>query len=301
MKKDDLIQKWLRNELTNEEQADFNTLDDANFLEEIIQEGQRFKADKHISTPSFESLNNRLSVKKTTSTNWLLVVSKIAAVFIIGLGIFYFLNNGQATVFNTQYAESKTITLPDNSMVELNEFSHLEYNSSTWKKQRSLLLKGEAFFDVEKGMRFDVKTSNGIISVLGTEFNVLDRDSIFKVSCYEGLVQVSYKNKITKLPVGKELSIIKGVEQNTSTILSQPKWLKNMSAFENVFLSDVVAELEQQYNIKVQLNIQNSDLKFTGAFTNNNLERALKSITLPFNLSYEINNKQRVIIWDEQQ
>ncbi|TDQ28445.1 FecR family protein [Tenacibaculum caenipelagi] len=300
MKKDDLIQKWLRNELTNEEQAAFNTLEDASFLEEIIQEGQRFKADKHISIPSFESLNNRLPSKKPPQTNWLLVVSKIAAVFIIGLGIFYFFNAKQVNAFNTQYAESKTITLPDNSIVELNEFSHLEYNSNTWKKQRSLQLKGEAFFDVEKGMRFDVITKNGIISVLGTEFNVLDRDSIFKVSCYEGLVQVNYKNKITKLPVGKELSIIKGIEQKTSTILSQPKWLKNMSVFENVLLSQVVAELEQQYSIKAQLSIQNSDLKFTGAFTNNNLEKALKSITLPFNLSYEIKNKQHVIIWDEQ-
>ena len=300
MNKDDLIQKWLRNELTDEEQAAFDTLEDANFLEEIIQEGQRFKADKHISMPSFENLNNRLP-SKTTSTNWLSIISKIAAVFVIGLGILYFFNTKQVNVFNTQYAESKTITLPDNSIVELNEFSHLEYNRNTWKKQRSLQLKGEAFFDVEKGMRFDVITKNGIVSVLGTEFNVLDRDSIFKISCYEGLVQVNYKNKITKLPIGKELTIIKGVEQKTNTILSQPKWLNNMSAFENASFINVVSELERQYNIKIQLNIQDSDLKFTGAFTNNNLEKALKSITLPFNLSFEIKNKQRVIIWDEQQ
>ena len=300
MKKDDLIQKWLHNELTDKEQAAFDALEEAKFLEEIIQEGQRFKADKHISIPSFENLNKRLS-SKTTSTNWFSILSKIAAVFIIGLGMFYFLNTDDVTVFSTRYAESKAFTLPDNSLVRLNEFSHLEYNASTWKKRRSLHLKGEAFFDVEKGMRFDVITKNGVVSVLGTEFNVLDRDSILKVSCYEGLVQVSYDDKITTLPAGKELSIIKGIEQNTHTVLSQPKWLKNMSAFENALFTDVVVELEQQYNIKIQLNIHNSTLKFTGAFTNNNLDKALKSITHPFNLSYEIKNEQRVIIWDEQQ
>ena len=71
--------------------------------------------------------------------------------------------------------------------MKLNELSQLEYNASKWDENRSLELKGEAFFDVEKGKRFDVTTEFGNVSVLGTEFNVLSRDSIFKVSCYEGL------------------------------------------------------------------------------------------------------------------
>ncbi|CAM1359017.1 conserved hypothetical protein [Tenacibaculum sediminilitoris] len=303
MEKDYLIQKWLRNELTNEEQATFNALKDASFYEEIIQESQRFKADKHISIPSFETLENRLPDKKSTlSSSWITLISKIAAILIIGLGIFYFFNNKKSEVIKTQYADNKSIILPDNSIVKLNELSRLEYNTTTWKKQRSLQLNGEAYFDVEKGMRFDVNTPNGTVSVLGTEFNVLDRDSIFKVSCYEGLVEVTYKNKITKLPAGKEFAIVKNIEQHTHTVLAQPKWLKNMSAFDNTLFADVIFEFEQQYNVKVQINIIGNDsMRFTGAFTNNNLENALKAITHPFNLSYEIKNKQQVIIWDEEQ
>ena len=76
--------------------------------------------------------------------------------------------------------------------------SELNYNASKWGEKRELELKGEAFFDVEKGKRFDVNTELGKISVLGTEFNVLSRDSIFKVSCYEGLVQVTYGNEKIK-------------------------------------------------------------------------------------------------------
>lgn len=301
MEKDFLIQKWLRNELTKEEQAAFNALKEAKLYEEIIEESQRFKADKHISIPAFEVLENRLSDKKTiTSASWLTLIYKIAAIVIISLGVFYFFNNKKSEYFQTKYSENKTVVLPDNSIVELNELSSLKYNASTWKKQRSLLLNGEAYFDVEKGMRFDVKTSNGIVSVLGTEFNVLDRDSIFKVSCYEGLVKVNYKNKITKLPAGKELIIVRGTEQHTQTVLAQPKWLKNMSIFEDVLFTDVVFELEQQYNVKVHINLTGDDqMKFTGAFTNNNLDSALKSITHPFNLSYEIKNKKQIIIWNE--
>lgn len=301
MEKDYLIQKWLRNELTKEEQAAFNALKEAKLYEEIIEESQRFKADKHISIPAFEVLENRLSDKKTiTSASWLTLIYKIAAIVIISLGVFYFFNNKKSEYFQTKYSENKTVVLPDNSIVELNELSSLKYNASTWKKQRSLLLNGEAYFDVEKGMRFDVKTSNGIVSVLGTEFNVLDRDSIFKVSCYEGLVKVNYKNKITKLPAGKELIIVRGTEQHAQTVLAQPKWLKNMSTFEDVLFTDVVFELEQQYNVKIHINLTGDDqMKFTGAFTNNNLDSALKSITHPFNLSYEIKNKKQIIIWNE--
>lgn len=301
MKKDDLIQKWLNGELTHQEQIAFDALEDASFLKEILEEGQRFKADKHASVPSFDTIEHRLATKTPASTSWLPFLSKIAAVFLIGLGIFYFFNNNSIETFQTQYAESTTVVLPDNSVVKLNELSNLEYQTKNWNNYRSLRLKGEAFFDVEKGMRFDVKTTNGTVSVLGTEFNVLDRDSIFKVSCYEGLVQVSYKKKVTKLPAGKELIIKKGIVQNTNTALAEPIWLKNMSVFNNALIIEVIAELEKQYNTKVQLNIKNKHTKFTGAFTNNNLESALKAIAHPFNLSYEIKNKQQVIIWDEQQ
>ncbi|WGH74902.1 FecR family protein [Tenacibaculum tangerinum] len=302
MEKDYLLQKWLRNELTDEEQAAFNTLEDAPLCEEIIEESKRFRADKHIAIPSYDSLQSRLLNKKEKNAKkWVSVIYKVAAILVIGLGVFYFFNTKQLHTYTTKHAEAKTITLPDNSVVALNERSHLEYNSNTWKQKRVLKLQGEAFFDVETGTHFDVETPNGTVRVLGTEFNVLDRDSIFTVSCYEGLVQVRYKNKITKLPVGKELRIVKGVAQNTQTILAQPKWLKNMSAFDNVLLTDVVNELEKQYNVKVQFNVKNSNLLFTGAFANNNLESALKSITHPFNLSYKIQKNQTIIIWDEQQ
>ncbi len=302
MKKDELIQKWLKGELTPQEQKDFDSLEEASFFEEIIEEGQRFKANKHTKVSSFNNLENRITLKKKhLPTHWLSILSKVAAVLLISLGVFYLFNSNVEATFQTHYAESTTITLPDNSVVELNELSNLAYKTKNWDKNRTLQLKGEAFFNVEKGMRFDVKTSNGIVSVLGTEFNVLDRDSIFKVSCYEGLVQVDYNNKTTKLPAGKELIIRNGLEQHTKTALAKPTWLKNMSVFNNAYFTEVITELEKQYNTKIQLNLKNNRLKFTGAYTNNNLESALKSIVHPFNLKYEIKSKQQVIIWDELQ
>ena len=297
MDKNELIQKWLKGDLTHEEQIAFDALEDAPFFKEIIEEGKRFDAKEHAKVNSFETLENQLSNRK--KVNWTKTIPRIAAVLIISLGLFYFVNNPSSKTFNTQYSENKTITLPDNSIVNLNEFSNLQYQTKKWKENRNLQLDGEAFFDVEKGSRFSVNTSYGTISVLGTEFNVLSRDSIFKVSCYEGLVQVTYNQKTIKLPAGSEFTLSNIFEEKTNIFLATPQWLDNKSVFERILLNDVVNELEKQYKVSVTTSLKNKDVYFTGAFSNNNLESALKAITQPFNLTYNIKNKTEIIISDE--
>ena len=44
-----------------------------------------------------------------------------------------------------------------------------------WKNERSVNLDGEGFFKVAKGSKFDVETSAGTVSVVGTQFNVKNR------------------------------------------------------------------------------------------------------------------------------
>ena len=73
----------------------------------------------------------------------------------------------------------------------LNSKSTITFNKHNWDTNRTLELNGEAFFDVEKGNTFTVKTSQGNVSVLGTEFNVNASVDFFRVSCYEGKVKVS--------------------------------------------------------------------------------------------------------------
>lgn len=288
MDKEKLIKKWLNNELTVDEQSSFDAMEDATFLKEITQEAKRFGGAQ--TAPSFESLEGRLAQKAEKKTNWLSLVSKIAAIFIIGLGTFLVLNNDNTLTMATQLAENKNVTLPDNSKVSLNEASSLSYDSEKWEDNRALTLNGEAFFEVEKGQRFDVKTPYGTVSVLGTEFNVTARDSIFEVVCYEGLVEVNYQGQITKLPAGKSLVVKNEKIQEQYIALRKPQWLNQLSVFEDVSLKTVIAELEKQYNIKV-INETTDDMRFTGAFENNNLNNALIAITQTLGLSFEINGQ----------
>src|SRR5690606_40558591 len=55
------------------------------------------------------------------------------------------------------------------------------------------LVSGEAYFEVEKNdnQKFIVETSNGIIEVLGTKFNVNSVNKNFKTTLLEGRVKLS--------------------------------------------------------------------------------------------------------------
>lgn len=299
MNEEHLIKKWLNNDLSEIESKAFYALDDAHFYESIIEEAQLYSGMNHAKVKPFESIETKI-VNKSSKLNWLRILPRIAAIFIIGLTLFTLFNRDHINSFNTDYAQNETITLPDLSIVKLNELSQLTYNESNWDDNRILNLNGEAYFDVEKGNLFEVQTPLGNVSVLGTEFNVLSRDSIFKVSCYEGLVKVSYDNANIKLPAGTEFILTSGKGKKSSIAIAEPYWLKNMSVFENAPINIVLTDLEKQYNLTIIKEFNEKDMLFTGAFEHNHLENALKSITSPLNLTYTIQNTNEVIIRNEQ-
>lgn len=296
MDKDYLIKKWLDNELSEAEAKAFEALEHADLYNKIIEEAQGFNGATNAKVKPFEAIEKQLVTKTSGKNNWLQTVLKIAAVFVVGIAIFTLLNRDTINSFQTNMAQNETITLPDNSIVKLNENSHLEYNESKWNEKRALNIKGEAFFDVEKGKRFDVTTEFGKVSVLGTEFNVLSRDSIFKVSCYEGLVQVVHGSEITKLPAGTEFILKSGTAERRAIAVAEPYWLKHMSVFKNASIDAVFKEIENQFNITILKDFDKSNLRFTGAFEHTNLDNALKSVTQPLNLTYDIINTKEVAI-----
>ena len=158
-----------------------------------------------------------------------------------------------------------------------------------WKNKREVQLDGEAFFKVAKGKRFTVSTSSGSVSVLGTQFNVENRNGFFEVTCYEGLVSVLYNEKETKLPAGTSFVVISGeIQDSPKPKTLQPSWMRNESSFVSIPLKYVFDELERQYNVEV--NTQNVDLNqlFTGTFSNTDLKIALESISTPSQISYKL-------------
>ena len=140
-------------------------------------------------------------------------------------------------------------------------------------------------------------TSEGIVSVVGTQFNVKQRGSFFEVACFEGVVKVASQHVIEELKAGDRLRFVDGEQMLGKTTYQNPQWTKNVSSFERVNLAEVIAELERQYDIKVRTEDVDIARLFTGGFVHDSLENALKSICEPLDLGYRMENGNAVSLF----
>ena len=157
-------------------------------------------------------------------------------------------------------------------------------------------MEGEGFFKVGKGKGFHVKTNSGVVSVLGTQFNIKTRDSFFEVTCYKGTVQFDAVNgKKVLLKKGDKVKLIDSKIKQNIVEIDKPDWLEGVSNYNNAPLEDVIKDLEIQYGITIK---NQSDIilgYFSGSFVHDNLEIALKTVFKPMDLSYRLSNNKKVV------
>jgi len=297
MEKDQLLHKWLNNEASAEEVEQLKADPVYASYLKIAEASSGFGIPEMNEEANFDVISEKIMpIRQSEKSNIFSIVWKVAAVFALLL-IGYYYTTTLDTSITTEIAQTESFTLPDNSEVILNAGSTITYNKKDWTKKRELSLDGEAFFKVTKGNKFSVNTSEGVVAVLGTQFNVSARDGIFTVACYEGLVSVAFNDTILKLPAGEKVQVENGrLVSSGAANPSSPAWIQKESSFENAPLQMVVNELERQYHVKVSIKNVEAEKRYTGAFTHKNLELALKSICEPLQLNYEINNNGAVTI-----
>ena len=296
MRKDYLLAKWLNKNITNEELTELKSSTEYATYIKIAEATSKLKIPSFNIDANFKAISSQIKLKdKVIRLKPMATFLKIAAVIAVLFTVYLFINSLDTTI-ETKIAEKQYFLLPDDSKVVLNANSTINYNKKDWKKSRELTLNGEAYFNVSKGKKFLVITQLGIVNVLGTQFNVLARDDNFYIKCYEGLVSVSFNDTLIKLSAGKKLKIENGVlikhfKNNTSS----PGWIANESSFDNTTLAIVLKEFERQYPIKITTENINVNKRFSGSFTHNNLNLALKSVCDPLNLSFTINGEDVTI------
>ena len=150
MKREELIKKWLDNNLNTEEQNAFEQLEGYNDLIKMDATLKGFKAPEFSINQSYEALKPKLKPEQSASKQWLKPLLRIAAVLAIALSVYMYTSNLDTEV-NTIIAEQTTIALPDNSTVELNANSSLSFNENNWSDHREVKLNGEV---VEYGYFF---------------------------------------------------------------------------------------------------------------------------------------------------
>lgn len=285
------LAKWLNNELSGKELEDFKQSDEYASYQKLADVSKTLKSpdfnvEKALNDLKANQINKDVKVVQLNPMKKFMKIA--AAVAVIMVGSYFYLNTLDNNI-STQFAENTEVALPDASQIVLNADSKISYNKKNWDKERNVSLKGEAFFKVAKGKRFTVATNDGTVAVLGTQFNVENRNGYFEVSCYEGLVSVNYKGKETKLPAGNSIVIINGEISNLKvTKGARPSWLDKESTFVSTPLIYVLQEFERQYNIKVSTQNINENKLFTGTFSNSNAKLALESISVPSQIKYKL-------------
>jgi len=295
------LARWVAGELTPEETHAFK--ESKHYLEyKRINEGMDLlEIPSYNHEANLAKLYNTIDTKANTTKVKKLIpywVYRVAVVLIVALGILFF---NRTNDYETNYGEQEIVTLPDNSKVYLNANSILDFNKNNWANNRVLDFNGEAFFDVEKGTKFSVKSEEGLVEVLGTEFNIISREDYFEVKCHEGKVKVSTLNEnntttTTILTVGDAFRVVENMVEKWKFKEDKPTWLDGESSFKDVPLTQVIKSLENQYNLDVNSSSVDLNKRFTGSFTHNDVKIALQTVFGPMHISYSIDNDNTITL-----
>ncbi len=253
-----------------------------------------------IDKATSEAETKQLPLRRRLTWSWA-VAASIALLLAAG---WWWTNSSVDTPLMVSTERTKTLkeALPDGSMVTMNAGSNITYVPANWQRERTILLEGEAFFEVEKGTPFIVKTPLGQVEVLGTSFNVEAREGIFRVNCYTGKVKVTTSAGETTILTPQEGTFLQNGKLQIRTINNQNDiaWQDQIHHFDNVPLAEVFAALERQYAIAVQYPADIGKRQYAGFFKSNDLEQALQTVCWPLNLQFSIDGQQVTISADGQ-
>ncbi len=234
----------------------------------------------------WEAIVEQIKIEPATVVplhKWRWVAAASVFFIAVSMGVFY-----SAQVNISTQSQKLAFTLPDGSNVDLNKNSTASYNTLLWYFNRSVSLSGEGFFTVKKGKKFSVNTKNETVTVLGTSFNVLARNSDFKVACFTGKVEVT--NGVNTAIITRGEVVTQSIEQNlikksVANIMAAPAWVTEEYSYNNKQLATVLADISNYFEIKITASAKINKLIFTGAWNKSmTLDDVLQIVCLPFEL-----------------
>ena len=206
--------------------------------------------------------------------------------------LFLWLPIGMISVTNPNNA-TLVHNLPDGSQVELNKEATLKY-ARHFEKNRSVTLKGEAFFDVKRNEQspFVIKAGHSQVKVLGTSFNVYHNPANDRVEVLvkTGTVLLSYEDSYALELNAEEFGI---AQDATLKMLPQQDpnymaWKEHELHYDNSPLSYVAQTLEEAYHCKIHFS--HDSLRQQGistTFYHLSIDEIMTSISLTLDLKIE--------------
>lgn len=204
-------------------------------------------------------------------------------------------------------AETRTVHLPDGSLVTLNHYSSLSYPEQFRSAHREVKLNGEAYFEVSKDKKhpFIVQTAAINIQVLGTHFNVdaYSNNPDVRTIVLSGSVAVSTKSNSARIILmPNEIAIYNKEEEKLTrkvlkNAIDQTSWRDGEFIFDNLPLQEIVRKLSNSFNRPVHIaDTALENYRITARFRNGeSLETMLSVLHNAGYFNYSLNNKQVTI------
>jgi transmembrane sensor len=222
------------------------------------------------------------------------LVSLAAIISGLFIGLRWYIND--MITIQTTFGETSMITLPDSTHIELNSNSKLTYHRAwKWLNKREVWINGEAYLTVNHinknakqilpSERFKVFAGTSTIEVLGTEFNVRNRNKNILVSLIKGHIlfsDIRFKNKSIDLhPGDNAIANSNKIDQiPKEKIKSVPQaWTKKEIISQGLTIENIINYYEDLYGKKIIVSdptILNK--KIDGSISLNNPSIALYTI-----------------------
>jgi len=301
--KDEQLIRWLEGDLSGQELSIFESSSEFKDYKKIVDGVDDMTYPIMDQATVFANIKNEITTKtsqkpKTAKVipikKWILAVASIA---ILALATLIILPS--SVKVNSGVGQFVSHSLPDGSEINLNGNSQIDYKEN-FENDRTLQLRGEAFFNVKKGKSFTVETKQGLVSVLGTSFNIFSRGQTFVVSCKTGKVKVESNNQSYILNKGDRVRIEnnRSLGKENIDIGKIGSWINGESYFAGASLGEVVLSLSSIYDTQIDLPPIYKNKKFTGSFIHNDLKKALKMVFSPMEIPYSLDDQGKVVLSD---
>lgn len=233
--------------------------------------------------------------RKSNPYRWWGVAASLALLLAFG---FYLVSRQLQpawTQVSTAANQTRVIRLPDGSQVSLNQNSSFSYPADFQKENRTVRLQGEAFFEVAhaEGKRFTILAQGTKTEVIGTSFNLrayekepvkvqvvsgkvafaraATEEAVFLVAGQQGVIAAAADARPQKQPIA---------DQNFQA------WKTRNLSFNNLRLSELVATLENYYQVNIALENESlRNCRFTASFQDPDLKEVLDVLAIAGNLT----------------
>lgn len=303
-----LIAKDLAGETTREEHEKLikEVSGDQNLLGQINTLWEDAKYAQELSTINTDKAwkNVHLEVQKQAEEsykvkfNWKHYLAIAVTLLVMFLSYFVIKEITPQNRYNKVVAQNQieNVSLGDGTEISLNYKSSVSYPLKFSAYDRTVRLKGEAFFNVarDESRPFIIVTDNLKIKVLGTEFNVNSKvgngDELVAVA--SGRVEVSHDGESFIIEKGEAVSYdaqLNSLNKMRITSDNFMAWKTREIKFDNTSLKDVFTTIESVYHIEIETDtlIKLDDMVLKAEFSHNDLDHVLNSVCQTFNLKFE--------------